>query len=31
LTAQELSTLFSTRIEVTSVGQAEVFWVRQDS
>jgi len=31
LTAQELSTLFSTRIEVTSVGQAEVFWVGQDS
>jgi iron complex transport system ATP-binding protein len=30
LTAQELSTLFDTRIEVTSAGHGEVFWVEQD-
>jgi iron complex transport system ATP-binding protein len=30
LTAQELSTLFDTRIEVSSAGHTEVFWVEQD-
>ena len=30
LTAQELSTLFDTRIEVTAAGHTEVFWVEQD-
>jgi iron complex transport system ATP-binding protein len=30
LTAAELSVLFDTRIEVTSAGQTEVFWVDQD-
>jgi iron complex transport system ATP-binding protein len=30
LTAGELSALFDTRIEVTSVGHTEVFWVDQD-
>ena len=30
LTAGELSTLFNTRIEVTSAGHTEVFWVDQD-
>jgi iron complex transport system ATP-binding protein len=30
LTAQELSRLFDTRVEVTSAGRSEVFWVEQD-
>jgi iron complex transport system ATP-binding protein len=30
LTAQELSTLFDTRIEVAAAGHTEVFWVEQD-
>ncbi|HEX4599089.1 MAG TPA: ABC transporter ATP-binding protein [Burkholderiaceae bacterium] len=30
LTAQELSTLFDARIEVTAAGRGEVFWVEQD-
>jgi len=30
LTAPQLSTLFDTRIETTTAGRTEVFWVAQD-